>query len=61
MCKPKPVVTIAYFKEAYAEDDVDGRVEMTVESEVILSRKGKYTVTYSATDKSGNTASKSCT
>lgn len=52
---------IAYFKEAYAEDDVDGRVEMTVESQVILSRRGKYTVTYSATDKSGNTASKSCT
>ena len=52
---------IAYFKEAYAEDDVDGRVEMVVESEVILSRKGKYTVTYTATDKSGNTASKSCT
>ena len=52
---------IAYFKEAYAEDDVDGRVEMVVESEVILSRKGKYTVTYTATDKSGNAASKSCT
>lgn len=52
---------IAYFKEAYAEDDVDGRVEMTVESQVILSQKGKYTVTYYATDKSGNTASKSCT
>ena len=52
---------IAYFKEAYAEDDVDGRVEMAVESEVILSKKGKYTVTYIATDKSGNSASKSCT
>ena len=52
---------IAYFKEAYAEDDVDGRVEMAVDSQVILSRKGKYTVTYIATDKSGNSASKSCT
>ena len=52
---------IAYLKEAYAEDDVDGRVDMTVESQVILSREGKYTVTYTATDKSGNTASKSCT
>lgn len=52
---------IAYFKEAYAEDDVDGRVEMTVESTVILSRRGKYTVTYTASDRSGNTVSKSCT
>lgn len=52
---------IAYLAEAYAEDAVDGRVDMTVESEVILSRKGKYTVTYTATDRSGNTASKSCT
>ena len=52
---------IAYFKEAYAEDDVDGRVEMAVESEVILSKRGRYKVTYYATDKSGNTASKSCT
>ncbi len=52
---------IAYFKEAYAEDDVDGRVDMTVDSQVILSKRGKYTVTYSATDRSGNTASKSCT
>ena len=34
---------------------------MMVDSQVILSRKGKYTVTYSATDQSGNTASKSCT
>ena len=52
---------IAYLAEAYAEDDVDGRVDMTVESGVLLSRKGKYTVTYTATDRSGNTASKSCT
>ncbi len=52
---------IAYLAEAYAEDDVDGRVDVTVESEVILSRKGKYTVTYTAADKSGNTAVKTCT
>ena len=52
---------IAYFREAYAEDDVDGRVEMKVESQVILSQKGKYAVTYLATDKSGNTTSKTCT
>ncbi len=52
---------IAYLAGAYAEDEADGRVDVTVESTVILSRKGKYTVTYTATDKSGNTASKSCT
>ena len=52
---------IAYLKEAYAEDEVDGRVELKVDSQVILARKGKYTVTYTATDSSGNTASKSCT
>lgn len=52
---------IAYLQEAYAEDDVDGRVELKVDSQVILTRKGKYTVTFSATDKSGNTVSKKCT
>ena len=52
---------IAYLAEAYAEDDVDGRVDVTVESEVILSRKGKYTVTYTAADRSGNTSVKTCT
>ncbi len=52
---------ITYLKEAYAEDAVDGRVELQVDSQVILSKKGKYTVTFTATDSSGNTASKSCT
>ena len=52
---------VLYLQEAYAEDDVDGRVEMTVDSQVILSRTGRYAVTYSATDQSGNTASKTCT
>ena len=52
---------IAYLQEAYAEDAVDGRVELHVDSQVVLSRKGKYTVTYTATDKSGNTVSKKCT
>ncbi len=52
---------ILYLQEAYAEDDVDGRVELLVDSQVVLSKKGKYTVTFTATDKSGNTASKSCT
>ena len=52
---------IAYLQEAYAEDDVDGRVALKVESQVVLSKRGKYTVVYSATDLSGNTASKKCT
>ena len=52
---------IAYLKEAFAEDDVDGRVDLQVDSQVILSQKGKYTVTFAAMDKSGNTVSKSCT
>jgi len=52
---------ILYLQEAYAEDAVDGRVDMTVDSQVILTQKGRYTVTYTATDKSGNSASKSCT
>ena len=52
---------IAYLREAYAEDEVDGRVDVTVESDVILSRKGKYAVTYTAADQSGNTVSKTCT
>ena len=52
---------VLYLQEAYAEDDVDGRLEMTVDSQVILSRTGRYAVTYSATDQSGNTASKTCT
>ena len=53
--------SVLYLKEAYAQDDVDGRVDVIVDSQVILSQKGQYTVTYTAMDRSGNTASKSCT
>ena len=52
---------VLYFEEAYAEDDVDGRLELQVDSAVIPSQAGSYTVTYTATDQSGNAASKSCT
>ena len=52
---------IAYLMTAYAEDAVDGRVDVTVESEVIPSQAGRYTVTYTAADRSGNRASRSCT
>ena len=56
--KDEPVV---YFAEAFALDNADGRVTMTVESLVDLHTPGKYAVTYIATDKCGNTASQSCT
>ncbi len=52
---------ILYFQEAYAEDDVDGRIELKVDSQVIPSQPGSYAVTYIATDVSGNSVSKSCT
>ena len=52
---------ILYLKEAYAEDDVDGRVDLSVDSQVISSLPGTYAVVYTATDKSGNSASQSCT
>ena len=52
---------IVYLKEVYAQDDIDGRVDVQVESSVILSQRGKYTVIFTAADASGNTVSKSCT
>ena len=51
---------IAYFAEVYAEDDVDGRVEVTVESGVQPDRTGTYEVVYTAADRSGNTVSAKC-
>lgn len=52
---------ILYLKETYAEDDVDGQVELKIDSEVISSQPGTYAVTYTATDQSGNATTKSCT
>lgn len=52
---------ILYLKETYAEDDVDGRLELTVDSQVIPSQSGSYAVTYTAADQSGNVTAKSCT
>ena len=52
---------ILYLKETYAEDDVDAQVELTVDSQVIPSQPGKYAVTYTAADQSGNVTVKSCT
>ena len=52
---------IAYFKEVFAEDNADRRVEVTVESEVLTYQKGTYRVVYRAVDQSGNEATRECT
>jgi hypothetical protein len=41
---------------ATATDDIDGDVEVTATSDVDADRDGTYTVTYTATDAAGNTA-----
>jgi len=46
---------------ASAQDDVDGSVEVTVAGAVDVNSAGSYTLTYSATDSAGNTASASRT
>ena len=51
---------IAYLAEVYAEDDVDGRVEVRVESSVQTDRAGTYDVIYTATDTSGNVVTAKC-
>ncbi len=51
---------IAYLAEVYAEDAVDGRVKVTVDSDVIPDQAGKYKVTFTAEDLSGNRTSASC-
>ncbi|MCI8388768.1 MAG: HYR domain-containing protein [Clostridiales bacterium] len=49
--------TISYRAGVYAEDAVDGRVTVYVDSsKVKTSTAGSYTVTYTATDSSGNRA-----
>ena len=52
---------IAYCREVFAEDAVDGRVEVTVDSEVISYQEGEYRVVYRATDLSGNETVRECT
>ncbi len=52
---------IAYFKEVFAEDETDGRVGITVQSEVVTYQEGTYTVTYRAQDLSGNETVTTCT
>ena len=51
---------VTYFTGVYATDDVDGNVEVTVETELVNSLTGEYPVTYKAVDSSGNEATVSC-
>lgn len=51
---------IAYLAEVYAEDAVDGKTEVTVESGVEADKAGTYEVTFITEDLSGNRASATC-
>ena len=51
---------IAYLAEVYAEDAVDGRTDVAVESDVQPEKAGTYRVIYTTEDASGNRASASC-
>lgn len=52
--------TIVYFKDVYAVDDIDGDVQVTVDSDVNMNKVGEYQVVYKAVDSSGNEATVSC-
>lgn len=50
---------VAYLKEVSAEDNCDGPVEVQVDaSKVDATKAGVYSVTYSVTDRAGNTLTK---
>ncbi len=50
--------TVTYRQGVSAVDDRDGEVELEIDaSDVMINTVGEYTVIYSATDSSGNTAS----
>lgn len=52
---------VAYFAEVFAEDNCDFEVPVEVDnSSVDIHSAGKYDITYTATDSSGNTVEKSC-
>lgn len=51
---------IAYFAEVFGEDDEDGPVEVTVESDVLSYQEGTYRVVYRAQDLSGNESETVC-
>lgn len=53
---------VSYLAEVYATDNCDSEVTVEVDtSKVDDSKKGNYRVTYTATDRAGNTASKTVT
>lgn len=53
---------VAYFAEVSAEDNCDFEIPVEVDnSSVNIHSAGKYDITYTATDTSGNTVEKSCT
>ena len=50
---------VSFLSDVSAEDECDGEVEVTVDtSKVDITKTGTYTVTYSATDRAGNTVKK---
>lgn len=54
--------TISYRNGVTAVDNVDGEVEYTIDSSAVNPRRvGTYNVTYSASDSSGNTATRTVT
>lgn len=49
---------VTYLKEVFAEDNADPNIEVEVDKSAVNSREvGDYPVTYTATDKAGNTTS----
>ena len=54
--------TVKYKSYVYAEDDIDPEPKMTIDNSAVdLSKEGQYPVIYTATDASGNSATKYCT
>ena len=54
--------TVKYKSYVYAEDDIDPDPKLTIDNSAVdLSKTGNYPVIYTATDASGNSASKTCT
>lgn len=51
---------IAYLAEVYAEDNADGRTEITVDSAVDTQKPGVYEVTFTTEDEAGNRTSAAC-
>ena len=51
---------ISYLAEVYAEDAVDGKTKVTVESTVETNKAGTYEVTFTTEDVSGNRTSATC-